>query len=141
MTVGVGEISPQARRLLTTTEGALWAGITAAKAGVRLGEVSSAIQQHVEKDGFAVIREYTGHGIGRELHEDPQVPNFGFPGEGPLLQKGMTLALEPMVSAGGWRTKLAGNNWTVVTADGSLSAHFEHTIVITNAEAEVLTLL
>jgi methionyl aminopeptidase len=86
-----------------------------------------------------VVREYTGHGIGREMHEDPSIPNFGVPGTGPVLEKGMTLAIEPMVSAGGWRTKLASNGWTVLTRDGSLSAHFEHTILITEGEAEILT--
>jgi len=139
LTIGVGRISPQAEALLKATEGALKAGIAAAHSGARIGDISAAIQSYVESRGFSVVREYVGHGIGREMHEDPQIPNFGSPGQGPLLQPGMTLALEPMVNAGGWRTKVAEDNWTVTTADGSLSAHFEHTIAITNAEAEILT--
>ena len=137
----MGRISPEAEALIKTTEGALEAGIAAARSGARLGDISAAIQSYVESRGFSVVREYVGHGIGREMHEDPQIPNFGPPGQGPLLQEGMTLALEPMVNAGGWRTKVADDNWTVTTADGSLSAHFEHTIAITNAEAEILTRL
>jgi len=140
-TVGVGSISSQAEKLLEVTEGALMAGIEAACCGAHLGDVSAAIQGHVEARGFSVVREYTGHGIGRDLHEDPLVPNFGLCGEGILLQKGMVLALEPMVNVGDWRTRLADNRWTVLTADGSLSAHFEHTIAITEAEPEILTLL
>lgn len=141
LTVGVGEISPQAHRLLAVTSGALEEGIQAARAGAHLGDISVAIQRYVEDAGFSVIREYTGHGVGRELHEDPLVPNFGLPGQGPVLAPGMTLALEPMVSAGGWRTRVAPNHWTVHTLDGSLSAHFEHTIAVTNGQAEVLTIL
>ncbi len=140
VTIGVGEISPQARQLIETTEGALKAGIAAAYPGARLGDISAAIQQYAESRGYSVVREYTGHGIGREMHEQPQIPNFGLPGTGLTLKKGMTLALEPMVNAGGWRTRLGDDCWTVLTADGSLSAHFEHTIAITNAEPEVLTI-
>ncbi len=141
VTVGVGNIDSQSRSLLEVAEGALRAGITAARQGARLGDISAAIQSHVESRGFSVVREYVGHGIGREMHEEPQIPNFGPPGQGPLLQNGMTLALEPMVNAGDWRTKVSANNWTVVTADGSLSAHFEHTIAIDGAEAKILTQL
>ncbi|HEX76496.1 MAG TPA: type I methionyl aminopeptidase [Dehalococcoidia bacterium] len=141
ITVGVGRISPQAQELLTVTEAALMAGIKAAHCGAHLGDVSAAIQNYVETRGFSVVREYSGHGVGRDLHEDPLVPNFGLRGEGPLLQKGMTLALEPMVTAGDWRTRLDENRWTVLTADGSLSAHFEHTIAISDTKPEVLTLL
>jgi methionyl aminopeptidase len=140
ITVGVGRISPEAERLVRVTEEALWQGIKAARAGARLGEISAAIQAHAEGNGFSVVREYVGHGVGRNMHEDPQVPNFGPPDRGPLLQKGMTLALEPMVTAGDWPTKKDSDGWTVRTADGSLAAHFEHTIVITEGEAEVLTL-
>lgn len=140
VTVGVGKISPQAEKLIRVTEGALKVGIAAACPGTHLGDISATIQYYVESKGFSVVREYTGHGIGRQLHEEPQVPNFGFFGEGPLLEKGMTLALEPMVTAGGWRTKLSDDQWTVLTVDGSLAAHFEHTIAITNAGAEILTL-
>lgn len=141
ITIGMGRISPQAEALLQATEGALKAGIAAARSGARIGDISAAIQSYVESRGFSPVREYVGHGIGRQMHEAPQIPNFGFPGQGPLLQKGMTLALEPMVNAGGWCTKVADNGWTVATADGSLSAHFEHTIAITDGEAEILTRL
>ncbi len=141
VTIGVGEISPEARQLLGITQAALKAGIAAAYSGARLGDISAAIQNCAESRGYSVVREYTGHGIGREMHEEPQIPNFGQPGTGPVLMKGMTLALEPMVSIGDWHTRLGSNQWTVFTADGSLSAHFEHTIVITEAEPEVLTSL
>jgi len=140
ITVGVGRTSPGAERLVRVTEESLWQGIKAAKAGARLGEISAAVQSHAEGNGFSVVREYVGHGVGRSMHEEPQVPNFGPPARGPLLEKGMTLALEPMVTAGDWQTKKDSNGWTVRTADGSLAAHFEHTIVITEGEAEVLTL-
>jgi len=139
VTVGVGEISSPARRLLEVTEGALKAGMAAARAEARLGDISSAIQNYAESRNCSVVREYTGHGIGRELHEEPQIPNFGLPGTGPVLKRGMTIALEPMVNAGDWHTRLGNDHWTVLTADGSLSAHFEHTIVVTEAEPEVLT--
>jgi methionyl aminopeptidase len=141
ITVGVGEISPEAQELLAVTEAALMGGISAARNGAHLGEISSSIQNYVEKRGFSVVREYSGHGVGRDLHEDPLVPNFGSPDEGSILQRGMTLAIEPMVTAGDWRTRVAENRWTVLTADGSLAAHFEHTIAISEGEAEVLTLL
>ena len=140
ITVGVGRISPEAERLVRVTEEALWQGIKAARAGARLGQISAAIQAHAEGNGFSVVREYVGHGVGRSMHEEPQVPNFGPADRGPLLQKGMTLALEPMVTAGDWQTKKDSDGWTVRTADGSLAAHFEHTIVITESEAQVLTL-
>ena len=141
VTVAVGKISKEVQTLLETTKGALAAGIASARFGNRLGDISNAIQQYVESRGFSVIREYTGHGVGRELHEDPQIPNFGPPGQGLLLKPGLTLALEPMVSAGDWQTRLGKNKWTVVTADAKLAAHFEHTIAITEGEAEVLTAL
>lgn len=141
ITVGIGNISPLARNLMLTTEGALRAGIAAAWKGNRLGDISHAIQSFVESRGFSVVREYTGHGIGRNMHEDPQVPNFGQLGEGIELLEGMTLALEPMVNQGTWRTRVASNRWTVLTADGGLSAHFEHTLAVTSSEAEVLTVL
>jgi methionyl aminopeptidase len=139
VTVGVGKTSPEARKLVATTEEVLKAGIAAARTGARLGDVSVAIQSYAESRGYSVVREYTGHGIGRDLHEEPQVPNFGIAGTGPVLKKGMALALEPMVNIGDWRTKVGEDQWTVVTADGSLSAHFEHTIAITDGEAEILT--
>jgi len=139
VTIGVGKISSPARQLLEITEGALRAGMAAARAEAKLGDISSAIQNYAESRNYSVVREYTGHGIGRELHEEPQIPNFGLSGTGPVLKRGMTLALEPMVNAGDWHTRLGNDHWTVFTADGSLSAHFEHTIVITETEPEVLT--
>lgn len=139
VTVGVGEIAPKARELMKTTESALMAGINAARAGARLGDVSAAIQGYAEGKGYSVVREYTGHGIGREMHEEPQIPNFGVAGTGLVLKKGMAIALEPMVNLGDWHTRLGADQWTVLTADGSLSAHFEHTIAIAGEEAEVLT--
>jgi methionyl aminopeptidase len=141
LTVGVGKLDSKADELMRTTEDALREGISAALPGARLGDVSHAIQRCAEAKGFSVIREYTGHGIGREMHEDPQIRNFGTPGQGPLLKKGMTLALEPMVSMGDWQTTVARNRWTVSTLDGSLAAHFEHSIAITDGAARVLTVL
>jgi methionyl aminopeptidase len=139
VTVAVGEVSPVAKQLMEAAWGSLGAGIAAACDGARLGDISSAIQGYAEARGFAVVREYTGHGIGREMHEEPTIPNFGQPGTGPVLKKGMTLALEPMLSAGDWHTRLADDHWTVLTADGSLAAHFEHTIAISDNKADVLT--
>lgn len=139
ITVGVGDIGPEVKRLLETTKGALEAGIAVARPGAHLSDISAAVQDCVESRGFFVVREYTGHGIGREMHEDPQIPNFGPPGFGPVLREGMTLAIEPMVNIGGWKTRVRDDHWTVVTDDGSLSAHFEKTIAITDGEAEVLT--
>ena len=141
ITVGVGKVSPAAQKLMDVTRESLAIGIEAARAGAFLGDVSAAIQNYIETNGFSVVREYCGHGIGRDLHESPQVPNFGTPGKGPMLQKGLTLAIEPMVTAGGWRTRVDDNEWTVRTADNSLAAHFEHTIAIGNAEPEILTVL
>ena len=140
VTLGVGTISSDAQKLIATTKGALEAGIAAAKNGARLGDVSAAIQSYAESRNFSVVREYVGHGIGRDLHEDPQIPNFGIAGEGILLKNGMTMALEPMLNAGVWRTKVADNKWTVITADGNLSAHFEHTIAIADSMPEILTM-
>jgi len=137
ITLGVGRISKEAEDLIAVTEGSLKSGIAQAISGARVDDISSAVQHYVESKGFSVVREYTGHGVGRDLHEEPQIPNFVV-GKGPLLRKGMTLAIEPMVNAGGWHTKVAANQWTVLTADGSLSAHFEHTIAITYNEAEML---
>jgi methionyl aminopeptidase len=141
ITVAVGTISPEAEKLLEATEGSLMAGIQVAHAGARLGDISAAIQDYAESRGYGVVREYTGHGIGRDMHEDPQIPNFGMPGQGPLLKTGMTFALEPMINIGDWRTRLEDDNWTVRTSDGSLSAHFEHTIAITDNGSEILTAL
>jgi methionyl aminopeptidase len=141
ITLGVGQISSDSQGIIDAASGALNAGIAAAVIGARLGDVSAAIQQYAETMGFAVVREYVGHGIGRELHQDPQVPNFGVVGDGPELKRGMTLALEPMLNAGTWRTKVADDNWTVLTADGKLSAHFEHTIAIDEDGPKILTQL
>ena len=124
ITVGIGEISEQNKKLIAVAEGALNAGIAQAKNGAHVGDISAAIQKYVESSGFSVVREYSGHGVGRELHEEPQIPNFAF-SKGPLLHRGMTLAIEPMVNMGGWRTKISPNQWTVLTEDGSFSAHFE----------------
>ena len=145
MTVGIGKISAKARALIEAGNSSLEAGIAAARAGATLGDVSAAIQKHAEALGYSVVREYTGHGIGREMHEEPQIPNcteppYGLmPGTGPVLQKGMTLCLEPMLNSGDWHTRVAADRWTVLTADGSLSSHFEHTIAINDDKAEVLT--
>ena len=139
VTVPVGEISPVARRLIDATKEALEKGIAAAKAGATLGDISAAIQKLAESKNYSVVREYTGHGIGRTMHEDPQIPNYGIAGTGPVLKKGMTLALEPMLNTGGASTRVAKDRWTVLTADSSLSAHFEHTIVINDSVPEVLT--
>lgn len=139
LTVIAGTPKPGAQQLVDVTRESLAKGIAAARAGNRLGQISNAIQAHIEAHGFGVVREYVGHGVGRQMHEEPQVPNFGATDRGPLLKKGMVLALEPMVTVGDWRTRQLEDHWTVVTADGSLAAHFEHTIAITNGEPEVLT--
>ena len=139
MTVGAGEISDEARELIEVTRLALEEGIKASVEGARVGDIGEAIQTFAESKGYSVVREYVGHGIGRFLHEEPQVPNYGPPGRGPLLRQGMTIAIEPMVNIGDWHTRLLDDQWTVVTADGTLSAHFEHTIAITDAGPEVLT--
>jgi methionyl aminopeptidase len=141
VTVGVGQIDDRARRLMDVTFGALWAGIFKAMPGNRLGDMSWAIQEYAETRGYSVVREYVGHGIGQKMHEPPQIPNFGQAGEGPVLKVGMTFALEPMVNEGDYLTEVRGDGWTVVTEDGKLSAHFEHTIAITEDGPEVLTKL
>jgi methionyl aminopeptidase len=139
VTLPVGEISPQTQRLLEVTEAALYEGIAAARVGNRSGDISAAIQSYVEGQGYNVVREYTGHGIGRSMHEDPQVPNYGRLGQGVRLRRGMTIALEPMVLAGGRYVRTLDDHWAVVSCDGKLTAHFEHTIAITDGEAEILT--
>jgi methionyl aminopeptidase len=130
VTLPVGTISPEAERLITVTEASLTLGIAEARAGNRLFGISHAVQGHVEAHGYSVVREYVGHGIGRSLHEDPQIPNFGEPEQGPRLKPGMVLAIEPMVNVGGSATVVKEDHWTAVTADGSLSAHFEHTVAV-----------
>jgi methionyl aminopeptidase len=140
LTVGVGQVSPEAARLMEVARASLIQGVASARDGGTLGDIGAAIQSYVEQRGYSVVREYSGHGIGRDMHEDPLVPNFGSKGEGLRLKEGMTLALEPMVNAGGWKTRQNANGWTVHTADSSLSAHFEHTIAIRSGDAEILTL-
>jgi methionyl aminopeptidase len=140
ITVGVGEVSPKAQRLIEVTEQALYVGIRQMRANNRVGDVSAAIQEFVEKAGFYVTREYTGHGVGRQMHEGPQVPNYGTPGRGQLLRQGMTIALEPMVLVGTSQTRVLADQWTVVSADGSLTAHWEHSVAITDGEPLILTL-
>ena len=138
--VGVGEISAKAQHLLEVTEQALSEGIAQMRPGNRTGDVSSAIQRYVESQGFQVTREYTGHGVGRAMHEGPQVPNYGTPGRGVVLRPGMTIALEPMVLVGTPHTRVMPDQWTVVSADGSLTAHFEHSVAVTAGEPLILTL-
>ena len=138
-TAGVGEISLLARKLIDVTEQALNVGIAMMRAGNKTGDVSAAIQQYVEAQGFHVVREYTGHGVGRKMHEGPQVPNYGIPGSGVPLRPGMTIALEPMVLIGTHRTRVLSNKWTVVSADRSLTAHQEHSVAITEGDPFVLT--
>jgi len=139
ITVPVGNVTPVAQRLLTTTRDALFDGVEQCRAGNRLGDVSYAIQQRVEAEGFAVIRALVGHGIGRDMHEDPQIPNFGQPGTGPLLGEGMVLAIEPMVNVGTPPIKVGDDNWSVYSQDGSLAAHFEHTVAITADGPRIMT--
>jgi methionyl aminopeptidase len=138
-TAGVGEISAQARDLLEVTEGALYAGIRMMRVGNRTGDISAAIQQHVESRGYHVTREYTGHGVGRQMHEGPQVPNYGKTGTGMPLRQGMTIALEPMVLVGTHVTRVLPDQWTVVSSDGSLTAHFEHSVAVTAGDPLILT--
>lgn len=140
VTFVVGQPTEEQQKLMDVTRESLWEGIRAARAGVKLGVVSNAIGTYIEKHGYGVVRQYVGHGVGREMHEEPQVPNYGPPDRGVVLRKGMVLALEPMVTVGDHRTRVLDDEWTVSTADGSLCAHFEHTIAITDGEAEVLTL-
>ena len=139
ITVPVGNVTPVAQRLLTATREALFEGVEQCRPGNRLGDVSHAIQQRVEADGFSVIRALVGHGIGREMHEDPQIPNFGNPGTGPLLGEGMVLAIEPMVNVGSPPIKVGEDNWSVYSQDGSLAAHFEHTVAITADGPRIMT--
>jgi methionyl aminopeptidase len=139
ITVAAGSIDPEKQRLLDVTKAALKAGVSNAIVGNRLGDISHAIQTVVEEAGFSIVREFVGHGIGRDLHEDPQIPNFGKPGRGPVLKAGMTLAIEPMVNIGGAKVEILEDKWTVVTKDGTASAHFEHTIAVGHTP-EILTL-
>ncbi len=139
-TFAVGECDAESTRLMEVTKEALRIGIAQARPGNRIGDIGAAVQAYVEAAGFSVVREYVGHGVGEELHEDPEVPNYGQPGRGPKLMPGMTIAIEPMVNAGGWKVEtLGGSEWTVVTADRKRAAHFEHTVLITGNGAEALT--
>jgi methionyl aminopeptidase len=141
ITVPVGEIDAEVQKLLDVTEESLYKGIEQAVIGNRLSDISHAVQTHAEQYGFGVVRDYVGHGIGRSMHEDPQVPNYGDPGRGPRLKAGMTLAIEPMVNLGTYEVKTLDDGWTVVTLDGKRSAHFEHSIAITDGKPEILTKL
>jgi len=139
ITVPVGTVSDTAKKLITATEASLYAAIDMAVPGNRLGDVSSAVQRFVESRGYSVVRDFVGHGIGRNLHEDPQIPNYGFPGKGVRLKSGMVLAIEPMINEKSHEVEVLNDNWTVVTCDGGLSAHFEHTVAITENGPEILT--
>jgi methionyl aminopeptidase len=139
VTLAVGDVPARVQELLDATRQSLEMGIVECRPGRRLSDVSHAIQSHVESHGFSVVRAFVGHGIGRALHEEPQVPNFGDPGRGPQLKPGMVLAIEPMVTMGSWEVRILDDGWTAVTRDGSLAAHFEHTIAVTEAGPEVLT--
>ncbi len=141
ITVAIGEVDAEVEKLIEVTEQSLYKGIEQAMAGNRLGDISHSIQAYAEGHGYGVVRDFVGHGIGRNMHEDPQVPNYGIPGRGPRLKAGMTLAIEPMINAGTHEVKTLSDNWTVVTADGKRSAHFEHTIAITADGPEILTKL
>jgi methionyl aminopeptidase len=141
LSVGIGKISQKAETLMKVTRESLYKGIERARAGNRLHDISHAVQSHVEGAGFSVVRDFVGHGIGRSLHEDPQVPNFGTKGTGPRLKKGMVLAIEPMVNVGRYDVVIRENGWTAVTMDGSLSAHFEHTVAVNENGAEILSAL
>ena len=138
-TYPVGEVSPEAMHLIETAERAFFNGIAYAKPGYRLQDISHAIQETVEGEGFGVIRDFVGHGIGSEMHEDPQIPNVGKAGKGPRLQPGMTLAIEPMITQGTWEVDVLEDDWTAVTLDGGLAAHYENTVLITDGEPEILT--
>ncbi len=138
-TFAVGEISPEAKRLIKTTEESLYEGIKMARHGGRIGDIGHAVQKYVEERGYSVVRQFVGHGVGTSLHEAPEVPNFGNPGHGVRLVNGMTIAIEPMVNMGTYNVRTLSNNWTVVTADGKLSAHFEHTVAITSDGPVILT--
>jgi methionyl aminopeptidase len=140
ITFPIGEVSDEVRALIDTTERAMWAGIEASVAGNRVGDIGAAVQALADERGFGVVREYTGHGIGRQMHEEPQIPNYGQRGKGMRLKRGMAICIEPMFNMGGHQTRVLEDGWSVMTADGSLSAHFEHTVAITADGPEVLTL-
>lgn len=141
ITVGVGNISDEARQLIEVTRESLYKGLEHARAGRRLSDISCAVQECAESHGFSVVRAFVGHGIGSKIHEEPEIPNFGRCGTGPRLDKGMVLAIEPMINAGRYEVSICDDGWTAVTADGALSAHFEHTVTITDSDAEILTIV
>jgi len=140
LTVAVGEVPGPTKKLISVTKEALERGIDAMRVGNRLYDISAAIQQHVEANDLSVVRQFVGHGIGKEMHEDPQIPNYGKPGTGVRLKEGMVFAIEPMVNMGGWEVRVLDDDWTVVTLDGSLSAHFEHTVAVTSDGPDILSL-
>jgi methionyl aminopeptidase len=139
ITVGAGKVAPEVKKLMDITEQSLYKGIDQAKAGGRLGDISAAVQKYAESFGFSVVRDYVGHGVGRRLHEDPQVPNYGKKGSGLILEPGLVIAIEPMINSGNCEVEVLENDWTVVTSDGSPSAHFEHTVAITKDGPQILT--
>ena len=138
-TFACGEISPLAEKLISVTKQSFFEGFQLARQGYRISDIGHAVQSYVEKNGFSVVRSFVGHGVGEHLHEEPEVPNYGSPGRGPRLVKGMTIAIEPMVNVGGYDVRILKDKWTTVTADGSLSAHYENTVLITDGEPEILT--
>ena len=138
-TFAVGNVSAEAKKLIEVTKQSFWAGIAEAKPGNRVGDIGFAVQSYIESQGFSVVREFVGHGVGRDLHEEPEVPNYGRPGHGARLVPGMTIAIEPMVNQKGYQVEVLGDGWTTVTKDGGLSAHFEHTIAITESGPVILT--
>ncbi len=140
VTIAIGRIKPELQKLLNVTREALFKGIQQVRVGNHLSDISHAVQKYVESNGFAIVRDFVGHGIGKNLHEDPEIPNFGEPHQGPLLREGMVLAIEPMVNLGTWRTKVGGDGWTVRTQDGKFSAHFEHTVAVAQKGPEILTI-
>lgn len=140
LTVGVGKISPEAQRLIDVTEESFFAALDVAREGNRISDIGHVVQQYVEARGYSAVRALCGHGIGREMHEDPSVPNYGIPGHGVRLRRGMTICIEPMIAAGDYHVKTLSDGWTVITTDGSLCSHYEHTILITDGEPELLSL-
>lgn len=139
ITLGVGKVSDEAQRLMDVTKKSLYKAIGLVKPGIRLGDIGNAVETYAEQQGMGVVRDYCGHGIGRTMHEEPSIPNFGRKGTGPLLEAGMVLAIEPMITAGTWRVRQLSDGWTVVTRDGSLAAHFEHTVAVTAHGSEIFT--
>ena len=140
ITVPVGHVKPDVMKLLKVTEESLFKGVEQVKVGNRIGDISHAVQSYCEKYGYGVVRDFVGHGLGREMHEDPQIPNYGEPGHGPLLKPGMVLCIEPMITLGTHKVRVLGDDWTAVTTDGKAAAHFEHTVVVTENGPDILTM-